>query len=67
MRSFGKTELDGYSWRSWLVGDSHTAETSKEEKEDMRMKAVIQRQTIYAGSSNKILCNFSLYCELYIT
>jgi hypothetical protein len=28
-RSFGKTEIDG---ESWLLGDSHTVETSKEEE-----------------------------------
>lgn len=41
--SFRKTEVDG---DSWLLGDSHTVETSKEEKEDVRMEAVIQRQTV---------------------
>lgn len=37
--SFRKTEVDG---DSSLLGDSHTVETSKEEKEDVR----IQGQTV---------------------
>jgi hypothetical protein len=62
-RVLERQELDGDSSHFWLLGNSRTVDTSKEEKEDMKMEAVIQRQTVYAGSST----NFSLYCELYAT